>query len=470
MCCANAWKETRHGEKRVVFVAGEPGIGKTSLVSRFARFAHREGAVVVAGRCDEGYDVPYQPFIEALAPLLEHANAVGARRLDPRLGAEIGRILPEVAERLPGLPEPVITDPETDRYRLFEAVAAWLASVAEQVPLVLVIDDVHWASAPTSLLLRHLARYPAPGLFVIATYRSTEVPLATRLAELLAVMERETDFQVLEVGGLGAPDIDALLTARGTTATRRARRRRPQMRSSNRPVATRCSCASCCAKTAPRPEPRPAPTLTGLSISRRLRGLILDRVTHVSTTCRQLLELAAIVGSEFDLATLLAVDDADLPVDDRLDAVDDAVAGRLLNSVGPAGDRYRFAHAIVRDAITKNLPINRRRRLHLAVAHALDARTTKAGLAQVAHHYIAALPLGDASVAIERAQEAGDHAMSVLAFEDAVGLYAQAIDVLGERPTPERCELMLALADAHAGAGETIEAAAIERASRRPRT
>ena len=217
-----AWTATRHGEKRVVFVAGEPGIGKTSLVSRFARFAHREGAVVVAGRCDEGYDVPYQPFIEALAPLLEHANAVGARRLDRRLGAEIGRILPEVAERLPGLPEPVITDPETDRYRLFEAVATWLASVAEQVPLVLVIDDVHWASAPTSLLLRHLARYPAPGLFVIATYRSTEVPLATRLAELIAVMQREPDFQVLEVGGLRAPDIDALLTRGGMTATRDA--------------------------------------------------------------------------------------------------------------------------------------------------------------------------------------------------------------------------------------------------------
>ena len=188
------------------------GIGKTSLVSRFARLAHREGAVVVAGRCDEGYDVPYQPFIEALAPLLEHTNAVGARRLDPRLGAEIGRILPDVADRPAGLSEPGITDPETDRYRLFEAVAAWLASVAEQVPLVLVIDDVHWASAPTSLLLRHLARYPAPGLFVIATYRSTEVPLATRFAELLAGMQRETDFQVLDVGGLGAPDIDALLT------------------------------------------------------------------------------------------------------------------------------------------------------------------------------------------------------------------------------------------------------------------
>ena len=354
----------------------------------------------------------------------------------------------------------MVTDPETARYRLFEAVAAWLASVAEQVPLVLVIDDVHWASAPTSLLLRHLARYPAPGLFIIATYRPTEVSLATRLAELLADMQRETDFQVLDVGGLGAPDIDALLLrARGDgdAESEVADAKAILEQTGGNALFVR----ELLRDDGAAPGVATDADVTGVSISGRLRGLILDRVTHVSTTCRQLLELAAIVGSEFDLVTLLAVDDADLPVDDRLDAVDDAVAGRLLNSVGPAGDRYRFAHTIVRDAITKNLPINRRRRLHLAVAHALDARATKAGLAQVARHYIAALPLGDATVAIERAQEAGDHAMSVLAFEDAVGLYAQAIDVLGGRPTPERCELMLSLADAHAGAGETNEAAAV---------
>jgi hypothetical protein len=354
----------------------------------------------------------------------------------------------------------VITDPETARYRLFEAVAALLASVAEQVRLVLVIDDVHWASAPTSLLLRHLARYPAPGLFVIATYRPTELPFATRFAELLADMQRETDFQVLDVGGLGAPDIDALLArvrGDGDAESHAADAETILEQTGGNALFVR----ELLREDSTAPGVAASADATGVSISDRLRGLILDRVTHVSNTCRRLLELAAVVGSEFDLTTLLAIDDADLPVADRLDAVDDAVAGRLLNSVGPAGDRYRFAHTIVRDAITKNLPINRRRRLHLAVARALDVRATKPGLAQVAHHYVAALPLGDVVVAIERAQEAGDHAMSVLAFEDAADLYARALTVLGERPTPHRCELMLSLADAHERAGERIEAAAV---------
>jgi DNA-binding SARP family transcriptional activator len=454
-----AWEETRHGEKRVVFVAGEPGIGKTSLVSRFARLARREGAVVIAGRCDEGYDVPYQPFIEALAPLLERATEAGALGVDPRVAVEIGRILPSVADRLPTLPVPVITDPETDRYRLFEAVAAWLASVAEQVPLVLVIDDLHWASAPTSLLLRHLARYPAPGLLILATYRPTEVPLPTRLAQLLADLQRETDFQVLEVGGLGAPDIDALLArARGDGEDERDI-------AEAEAILEQTGGNALFVRELLRGDGSQRGAALGdgaeVSISGSLRGLILDRVTHVSAACRQLLEVASLIGAEFDLGTLLAVGDADLPIDDRLDAVDDAVAGRLLNSVGGVGDRYRFAHAIVRDAITENLPINRRRRLHLAVAHALETRATKSGLAQVAHHYIEALPLGGATVAVQCAQEAGDYAMSVLAFEDAVDLYSAAVTVLGETPTPERCELLLALAEAHAGAGETIEGAAV---------
>jgi DNA-binding SARP family transcriptional activator len=145
------WAEARAGTRAVVLMEGEAGIGKTRLASELAREVHREGALVLYGRCDEGLAVPYQPFVEALRP---YACMVGLDRLLGDLAPELRRLLPE----LTGLGDPARGDPESQRYALFEAVAALVEAMMRERPGLLIVDDLQWAAAPTLLLLRHLIR------------------------------------------------------------------------------------------------------------------------------------------------------------------------------------------------------------------------------------------------------------------------------------------------------------------------
>src|SRR5947208_50577 len=155
------WKEAVAGERRVALLAGEPGVGKTRLAAELATRVHQEGAIVLAGRCDEDLGVPYQPFVEALRHFADH---IPSEQLRPRLGrygGELARLVPELAEQAPDLPPPLRSDPETERYRLFDGVAAWLSAASPEEPLLLVVDDLQWAAKPTLLLLRHVVRSPA---------------------------------------------------------------------------------------------------------------------------------------------------------------------------------------------------------------------------------------------------------------------------------------------------------------------
>src|SRR5205807_2243276 len=126
---ASVWELAAGGELRSALVAGEAGIGKTRLAAEFAARVHGEGAVVLAGRCDEDLAVPYQPFVEALCYFVDHAPEELTNHLG-RYAGELGRLVPELGERVPDLPEPLRSDPETERYRLFEAIASWLAAAS----------------------------------------------------------------------------------------------------------------------------------------------------------------------------------------------------------------------------------------------------------------------------------------------------------------------------------------------------
>ena len=150
------WKEAVAGELRLALLAGEPGVGKTRLAAELAGRINDLGVTVLAGRCDEDLGVPYQPFVEALRHFVDHVAGRGARRLGWAATEASSSGWYRTAERVPGLPAPLQSDPETERYRLFDAVAAWLAAASKDEPILLVLDDLQWAAGPTLLLLRHL--------------------------------------------------------------------------------------------------------------------------------------------------------------------------------------------------------------------------------------------------------------------------------------------------------------------------
>ena len=216
-----ALERTAAGTRQIVLVRGEPGVGKTRLAAEFARVAHGGGAVVLHGRCDEESLLPHQPFVEALR---QYVRSCPASLLASQVGVisgELRRVVPELAERVPELAHPLAGDPEGARHRLFEAVAALLFEAAQERPVVLLLDDLHWADTATLLLLKYVARYPRAGrLMIVGSYRETDVAAQHPLAGVLADLARE---RLGERLALGAPRRGRRVGARraGTRATAR---------------------------------------------------------------------------------------------------------------------------------------------------------------------------------------------------------------------------------------------------------
>ncbi|MGK2929189.1 MAG: ATP-binding protein, partial [Acidimicrobiales bacterium] len=193
-----AWKNAVAGEFRAWFIGGEAGIGKTTLVARLAEDAHERGAVVLYGRCDQELGVPYQPWIEALSPLVKHAPADLIAEHTSARGGELARLVPVLVERA-GVAVPESVDAEAARYALFGAVTDLLRRAATRQPILLVLDDLHWADKPTIQLLRHLADDGSRiRLMVLATFRPTDVDTDHPVSEALPQLHRIAGVEFLD--------------------------------------------------------------------------------------------------------------------------------------------------------------------------------------------------------------------------------------------------------------------------------
>jgi class 3 adenylate cyclase len=459
-----AWKEAAAGERRVVLVGGEPGVGKTRLCSEVARTVHDEGAVVLAGRCDEDLGVPYQPFVEALR---HHVGAVDGPPALGALAGELVRLVPEIAELITGLPPPLRSDPETERYRLFEAVAGWLraASGPEAAPVLLVLDDLHWAAKPTLLLLRHIVRSPAAEgarLLVLGTYRDTELGRTHPLAELLADLRRDTGAERLALAGLDESGVAAFIEAAAGHAFDEddlALSRAIHDETEGNPFFVGEVLRHLAESGALRQHDGRwvrSRAVAELGIPEGVREVVGRRLSRLSETANRALAAAAVIGPEFDLTVLRAT--ADLDEDTLLAALEDAVAARLVAEVAGPGVHYRFAHAIVRATLYEEVSAARRAVLHGRVAAALEAthgQDLDDHLPALAHHFSRAG--GDLAPAVTYATRAGDRALVLLAHDEAARYYRQALDLLDVTPDAEdgrRCDLLIALGEAQRRAAE----------------
>ncbi|MDX6720732.1 MAG: hypothetical protein QOJ63_2986 [Solirubrobacteraceae bacterium] len=442
------WEAVGGGERAAVVIGGEPGIGKTRLASELARDVHEQGALVLYGRCDEGLGVPYQPFVEALRP---YARAVGLDRVRADLGhlaPELGRLLPELA----GLGEPVRADPGSERFALFEAVAALLEAITSQRRVLLVLDDLHWAASPTLLLLRHLIRSErALGALVLGTYRETELDGGQPLAQLLADLHRDVSTERLSIGGLDDDAITALLEAAvGHALDQRATQLVHVLgtQTGGNPFFIRELLAHL---TESGERLSSAVTGTQLEAPEGLRQVVAQRVARLSAPAVSALSVAAVAGTTFSFALLERVLGEGV-----LDALDEAVAAGLLTEAGHG--EHAFAHALVRQTIYGQLGAARRVRLHRQLGEALEAMgASHAHVEALAHHFAQSAVDGQGAKAATYALAAGRTATARLAYEDAAAHYERGLQTLTLSAEPQqqrRCELLLALGEARWGAGE----------------
>ncbi len=206
------WGGVRGGDAPLLLVDGDAGIGKTRLVSELARAVEHDGALVLWGRCDEDPVAPFQPFAEALGRYFGSLSANEISQMPEWRLAELSRLVLRLGEYTP--PREVdLTDPENDRFRFFGAVTATLSEMAARSPVLLVIDDLHWANQPTLLLLRHLLRTSegdCPG--IAALYRDTDVDSEHPLRPVLAGLRADRSLEHVHLSGLTQSAVGALVS------------------------------------------------------------------------------------------------------------------------------------------------------------------------------------------------------------------------------------------------------------------
>jgi class 3 adenylate cyclase/tetratricopeptide (TPR) repeat protein len=462
------WKEAAAGERRIALVAGEPGVGKTRLAAELAIRAHRDGAIVLAGRCDEDLGVPYQPFVEALRHFADHnPSAELAERLG-RYGGELARLVPELQGRLPDIDPPLRSDPETERYRLFDGVTGWLTAVSGENPLLLVLDDLQWAAKPTLLLLRHVLRSPETlRVLVVGTYRDSEIGRGHPLLELLADLRRIAGFQRLPLAGLDEIAVAALLEEEsgGQNLDDRGQElaRRVWQETEGNPffvVELLRHLGDSGAFSQPEARRTGAGSPEEPAIPEGIRDVVGRRLSRLSDETNRLLACAAVFGLEFEP---LAVERAGpFPEQVVLNALAEASSGRLIVDVAGPVPRCRFVHALVRATLYDELTGVARAALHRKAAEAIEAihgGDADDYLPALAHHWSrAATPSPETHKAVTYAARAGHRALAQLANDEAVAFYRQALDLLdGAGPATDgaqRVNLLISLGEAQRRAGE----------------
>jgi len=445
--------------RRAAFLAGEPGSGKSRLVRELAGDVAAEGATVLYGDCDAVLGTPYGPFAAALEHLVRHADPETLRRHLGATAGELTRLLPELEARVGPLPAPAASDGDTERHRLHTAVTDLLVGMGEEAPLMLVLEDVHWADASTLRLTRHLVRSGAAArMLLVATFRDADADVPAGLAEALVDVYRTEGVVRIRLGGLTQEEIAQFVRlAAGVEPAPEVRAALAELTGGNAFLITELwrellDAEAIRVESGSARLARPAGELAAPTTVREVVG---QRLARLSPDANGVLALGAVAGADFELDTVRRT--GVVPERVLLGAVDEAVRSGLLEEDPGRRLAYRFAHELVRRAVTERLSAAQKAEFHLLVAEALEARRphgdSRTALAALAYHYAAAAPVGGVERAVDYNLLAADSAVRALAFGEAADRFGVALE-LGVRDAGERVEVMLRLGDACHRAGD----------------
>jgi len=337
-----ALNDALSGRGRLVMLAGEPGIGKTRTAQELASFAETRGTQVLWGRCyEEAGAPPYWPWVQ---PIRSYSQQRAPEQLLAEMGpgaADIAEIVPEIRHKLTNLETPPSLEPEQARFRLFNSITTFFKNAAHSQPLLLVLDDLHWADKPSLLLLQFLAlEMGRSRLLVVGTYRDVELSRQHPLSETLAQLSREPVFRRELLRGLSREDTgDFVEVAAGL--------RPPQglvesiyLHTEGNPFFM----GEVVRLLAEQGELREVDIeeSPSIRIPEGVLEVIGQRLNRLSEQCNQTLVTAAVIGREFDFRLLIALSDGKTE-SQLLDAIDEGLEAYLIEEL--PGDMVRdFLH------------------------------------------------------------------------------------------------------------------------------
>ncbi len=372
------------------------------------------------------------PWVQSIRAYVQHTEA---EKLIAEIGpgaADIAEIIPEVRQKLPGLvPSPAL-EPEQARFRLFDSIANFLKNAAQSQPLLLVLDDLHWADKPSLLLLEFLARLLGDSrILIVGCYRNVELSRQHPLSETLGQLAREPVFQRELLRGLTREETGRFIeTAAGADAP-------------DELVAAVYS----------HTEGNPffmteiirlmleQGNLTGqesveggnIRIPEGVKEVIGRRLNRLSDQCNQALTTASVIGREFDFRLLSSLT-GDMSEDQLLGAVDEAVSAQLIEEIPNRIERFQFTHALIQQTLAEELTTTRRVRLHARIGEALEelyGEHVEEQAAELAHHFAEAESLAGPEKLVHYSSLAGELALSAFAYEEAESHFHRALEAKG---------------------------------------
>lgn len=489
-----AYSQARQGQKKAVFICGEPGIGKTRLAREFTRWSEEtKQATVLWGYCYEmSGSFPYQPIADAIGGYVQTCNPDQLRRILGNSAVDLAKIAPEVRFKLPELPQPEPIGPELERRNLYNAVAHFFHALAAERPLVIILDDLQWADAATMQLLNFLMtpgagagsfdsassqRSPAP--LYLMLYRADEVHETHPLRGLMTMLARAGISEDVRLQRLTEAQVQQLLINMAGHFVQPVFAAEIYRQTEGNPFFIGEAIRSLIfeGKLKWMGERWQATVdIDKLEIPQSVRLLIERRLIHLSPECRTTLAVAAVLGRKFSSALLC--EGRKLSEEEVAEHIDDAIRVQILSSLpntpnnetasvvpGQGSTAYErdfdlaFTHDKIREVLYQWLNPLRRRTLHRQVAQAIEAHYASrlpAYYSTLAYHYqMAENPVQ----AVDYFLKAAAHAASVYAFVNSAGYIKTALDLLiGDEERPRRAELLRQLSEIYIYTGRPDKA------------